>query len=248
MSNPIVPRDEREARMYLAALHRLEEIYGWTHLIFNHATLRVPGEPQHFLVKPNHLLYDEITASSLIKVDMDGKPVDLSVNLNPAGFAIHSAILRARPDIHCVMHVHTIEGMAMSSHPRGLLPLIQGAARFYNRISYHDWEGPSGHLDERERMARSLGPHNKVMILRNHGLLAAGASAAECFHKMEYLVDSCRVQLLLEAAVSDPLLPSPQAAEAAARMLERIDEQVLPSQWDALLRKVERVSGKAFQA
>lgn len=257
VSNNLVNKDsnscnwsegERQARVDLAALHHLEEIFGWTHLIYNHTTLRVPGEPGHFLVKPNHLLYDEITASSLIKVDMDGRPVDGEANLNPAGLAIHSAVLRARPDLNCVMHVHTLEGMAMSAHPKGLLPLNQGAARFYNRLSYHDWEGPSGHFDERERLARSLGPTNKVMILRNHGLLATGVSVAACFHNMEYLIASCRVQLMLDAATDTLLLPSDAEAERAARNLERIDAEVLGDGWPALLRLLERKHGVGYRA
>ena len=231
---------EWRARVDLAAAHRLAGVFGWTNLIYNHFTLRVPGEPSHFLVKPHALMFEEMTASSLVKVDLDGRLVDAGANLNAAGFAIHTAVLRARPDINAVVHVHTVAGMAMSAHPKGVGPVSQGSMRFYGRLSYHDYEGISGDVDERDRLARDLGPRNKAMILRNHGLLTCGETIREAVVLMKYLITSCDVQLRLEAAGVTPSFPSPEVCEHAARQWEAVDREQGHHEWPALLRMLDR--------
>lgn len=243
---PKVPREsvseaEWQARVDLAAAHRLVDIYGWSNLIYNHVTLRVPDQPEYFLVKPHKLMFDEVRASNLLKLRLDGKMLTEDENVNTAGFTIHTAILNARPDLNCTAHVHTAAGMAMSAHAKGLLPLNQGSMRFYNRISYHDYEGLSKDLDERERLARDLGPKNKVMIMRNHGLLTAGSSVVEALTSMLYLVTSCKTQLMLEAAGAPLLIPSPEVCERAALQWESISDFGPRDEWPAYLRIADRV-------
>src|SRR5271154_2559614 len=169
---------EWQARVDLAACYRLAHHFGMTDLIYTHISARVPGPEEHFLINPYGLLFNEITASSLIKIDLDGAVVlkpDLDYPVNQAGFVIHSAVHAARPDVGCVMHTHTRAGMALSALECGLLPLTQTAMRFHGRIGYHEYEGPAVELDERQRLVANLGVHS-AMILRNHGLLSAGAT------------------------------------------------------------------------
>lgn len=240
VSRASVTEAEWQARVDLAAAHRLVDLYGWTNLIYNHVTLRVPGEPGHFLVKPHALMFDEVCASNLLKLPLDASLMTEDENVNTAGFTIHTALLQARPDLHCTMHVHTEAGMAMSAHGKGLLPLNQGAMRFYNRIAYHDYEGLSKDLDERDRLARDLGPTHKAMILRNHGLLTAGATVVEALTSMLYLVTSCKTQLMLEAAGAPLLVPSPEVCEHAARQWENIAHFGPRDEWPAFLRMADR--------
>lgn len=248
ISIPGVPRTTQEsvsaaewqARVDLAAAHRLIDLYGWTNLIYNHATLRVPDQPDHFLVKPHNLMFNEVKASNLLKLRLDGRMTTEAENVNTAGFTIHTAILNARSDLHCTMHVHTEVGMAMSAHGNGLLPLNQGAMRFYNRLSYHAYEGMSKDFDERERIARDLGPKNKAMIMHNHGLITAGISVVDALTSMLYLVTSCRTQLLLEAAGTPLRIPPPEVCEHAARQWEAIAEFGPRDEWPAYLRMADR--------
>lgn len=231
---------EWAARVDLAAAHRLVDLYGWSNLIYNHVTLRVPGEPEWFLVKPHQLMFHEVRASNLLKLRLDGSPSAESENVNAAGFTIHTAILLARPDLNCTMHVHTEAGMAMSAHGKGLLPLNQGAMRFYNRLSYHDYEGLSRDVEERERIAQDLGPVNKAMIMRNHGLLTAGTTVVEALTQMLYLITSCKTQLMLEASGAPLIVPSPETCEHAARQWEQIADFGLRDEWPAYLRLADR--------
>ncbi|MFN4091105.1 MAG: class II aldolase/adducin family protein, partial [Alphaproteobacteria bacterium] len=169
-----VSPEEWKIRVDLAALYRLVARYGMTDLAATHISARVPGPEHHFLINPYGLMYEEVTASSLVKVDMDGQIVlDTGFPVNPAGFTIHSAVHMARPEIVCVAHTHTVAGMAIASIRDGLLPISQSSMMFYERIGYHDWEGIATDLDERERLVRDLGPHH-ACILRNHGLRACG--------------------------------------------------------------------------
>ncbi len=233
---------EWQARVDLAAAHRLVAHYGWTNLIYNHVALRVPDQPEYFLVKRHNLLFEEVCASNLLKLRIDGtRAPGETENVNTAGFTIHTAILQARPDLNCTMHVHTEVGMAMSAHGKGLLPLNQGAMRFYNRISYHDYEGISRDVDERERIAASLGPKNKALILRNHGLLTAGATVVEALTNMLYLVTSCRTQLMLEATGAPLVIPPPDVCEHAALQWEQLAELGPRDEWPAYLRIAERL-------
>ena len=231
--------DEWSARVELAAAHRLVSLFGWTNLIYNHVTLRVPGEPQHFLLKPHTLLFEEVTASSLVKLDLDGNAVGDGTTLNAAGFNIHTAVLKSRPEINCVVHVHTLAGMAISAHAGGLLPLNQGAMRFYNRISYHDYEGLSTDANERERIERDLG-RNKAMIMRNHGLLTCGTTVREALILMKYLVMSAEAQLMLEASGAELVIPPPDVCERAAQQWETHDPKAGLAEWPAMLRIVDR--------
>lgn len=231
--------DEWNARTDLAAAHRLAGVFGWTNLIYNHFTLRVPHEPEHFLVKPHELMFEEVTASSLVKVDLNGNAVGWDGNLNAAGFSIHTAVLRARPDVNSVVHVHTNAGMAMSAHAVGLRFITQGAMRFYNRISYHPYEGIAGDLDERDRIARNLGK-NKAMIMNNHGLLTCGTTIRESVVLMKYLIAACSTQLMLEATGAGMIEPSPEVCEHAARQWDEYDRVGGSAEWPALLRMLDR--------
>ena len=231
---------EWQARVDLAAAHRIVDIYGWTNLIYNHATRRVPDQPDYFLVKPHNLLFNEVKASNLLKVRIDGKLITESENVNTAGFTIHTAVLQARPDLNSTLHVHTEVGMAMSAHGGGLLPINQGAMRFYNRLSYHAYEGMSKDLDERESIARDLGPCNKAMVMHNHGLLTAGATVVEALTSMLYLITSCRTQILLESTNAPIRIPSPEICEHAARQWEAIAIFGERDEWPAYLRVADR--------
>ena len=235
---------EQQARLDLAAAHRLAGLYGWTHLIYNHFTMRVPGEPQHFLVKPHNERFEEVTASSLIKVDMTGRSVDGDIDVAITGVTIHSAVFEARADINCVMHAHTAVGMAISAHPKGLLPITQSAMRFYDRLGYHDYEGVSLDMDERERLQRDIADH-PVLVLRNHGLLATGRNIAEAFSLTYHFERSAEAQLKIQAAVAaggKMVIPSAdtcerQAAQFAGNM-PRLQGQ---REWPALLRLCDRL-------
>src|SRR5690606_23532733 len=189
---------EWSARVQLAAVYRLLHRYGMTDLIYNHATLRVPGS-DHILINAYGYLYNEVCASNLLKIDLEGRvvlaPEDPNgYGVNVAGYVIHSAIHRARPDVHCVIHTHTRAGMAVSAMADGLLPLTQTAMRFHGRIGYHEYESVAIDLDEQDRLVADLG-HHDAMILRNHGLLAVGPSAAQAFNTMYWLEMACRAQV-----------------------------------------------------
>lgn len=229
---------EQQARVELAGAYRLASHFGWEPLIYNHIALRVPGEP-FFLVKRHDLRFPEVTASNLMKLRLDGAPATFSDNVNTAAFVIHSAILNARPDINCTLHVHTVAGMAMSAHARGLLPLNQSAMRFHRRMSYHDFQGFATELEERQALARDLGPSNKAMILRNHGLLTCGATAFEAVSAMRALVQCCKVQLLLEASGAGVTIPDPQLCDRTADQSERILAQTAPQERAAFLRLLD---------
>ena len=233
--------EEWQARVDLAAAHRIAGALGWTHLIYNHFTLRVPDSPRHFLIKPNDLMFEEVTASSLIKLDLDGKPVDESDNVNSAGFPIHGAVLAARPEINAVAHIHTDVGMAMSAHPDGLKFMTQGAMRFYKRLSYHDYSGRP-ETDEWDALQRSLG-NNKTMILKNHGLLTCGENMAEAISLMLYLYDACKSQLLLEAAVGrdNVMVPDTEVRARAGERSAAYGRESSLHEWPAMLRWADRL-------
>ena len=209
-----VTQGEWNARVDLAAAYRICAAYGWNNFIYNHVTMRVPGEPKHFLLKPNDLMFEEVTASTLIKLDLDGNPVDEDDNVNAAGYTIHTAVLIARQEINCVLHVHTPVGMAISAYKNGLLPINQGAMRFYNRIAYHDYEGFSTDLEDREKIAKDLGKH-KAMIMRNHGLLTLSETVQDAVMWMKYLVESCETQLQLGAMSTELIIPSHELCEGS---------------------------------
>ena len=239
-----VSPEEWQTRVDLAACYRLAFHYGWHHLILNHISARVPGDDAHFLLNPFGLMYDEVTASNLVKVDLDGNILgDTPYTINMAGYTIHSAVHGARPDVKCVVHTHTEAGIGVSSLNCGLLPLNQEALRFYNRIGYHDYEGIAFDLDERARLIESLGPH-KALILRNHGLLTAGQSIAEAFVLMYHLEKACAAQLAINATTADSntyTLPSPDVCEHVARQAEHNGCDHGAPSWPALVRMMDKV-------
>ena len=205
---------EWEVRVDLAACYRLVDLYGMTDLYLNHISARVPGTDEHFLINPFGMMYEEITASSLIKVDLDGKIIansNADYGINLAGYVIHSAIHGARHDVGCVLHTHTNAGMAVSVLKCGLLPLTQTAMR-WGKIAYHDFEGVAVEVGERERLVADLGDC-EVMILRNHGLLSVGATVGQAFNSIYRLERACETQLLAMACNSEMTMP-PQAVIA----------------------------------
>jgi ribulose-5-phosphate 4-epimerase/fuculose-1-phosphate aldolase len=217
-----VSPQEWDVRVDLAACYRLVARYGMTDLVYNHITGRVPGPEEHILINPYGMLYEEITASSLIKVDLDGnvvaKPDGIDYSVNAAGYVIHSAVHAARPDVACVIHTHTRAGIAVSALEEGLLPLSQTAMRFHGQLAYHDYEGPAFNRGERERLVRDLGPRN-AMLLRNHGLLACGPSIPQAFNVIYWLENACRIQVDVLACNRPLRVPGGAVIEGTAAAL-----------------------------
>ena len=245
-----VSAEEWALRVDLAAAYRLVDLYGWTDMIYNHISVRLPGDQHHFLINPYGLAYDEITASSLIEIDLAGNIIhapDPAYGINLAGYVIHSAIHEAVPEAGCVIHTHTPAGMAVSALKCGLLPLCQTAMRF-PRIAYHDYEGVALDTDERTRLVANLGD-SQVMILRNHGLLALGASIPEAFNSMYRLERACQVQLMALSCNTELNLPADEAVKRANTQLSRNTAaghagRATPAfglmEWPSLLRRLDR--------
>lgn len=233
--------DERELREDLAAAYRLIALYGMTDLVFTHLSVRVPGAGHRFLVNPYGLLFEEITASSLVMVDAEGEPAQPTEwPVNPAGFVIHSAVHIGRESAQCVMHTHTLAGMAVAAQAGGLLPLNQISMEFDGRVAVHDYEGVAAddNLSERERLVQDLGD-KPCMILRNHGLLTVGATVREAFYWMWYLEQSCRIQLAAQSSGVELAIPSPATVERTrAQFSMGPTKGWLP--WQALKRKLDR--------
>jgi ribulose-5-phosphate 4-epimerase/fuculose-1-phosphate aldolase len=243
-----VSAQEWQTRLDLAACYRLVDAYGMTDLIYNHITARIPGT-EHLLINLYGLLYKEITASSLVKIDVEGNIVrkpDTDYGINVSGYVIHGAIHKARPDVACVLHTHTRAGMAVAAMKCGLLPLSQTSIRFVGHIGYHDYEGPAIDVDERERLVRDLGPHD-AMIMRNHGLLSCGASIQQAFNTMYQLEMSCRSQVDAMAARTELTMPGENVLAHTAHLYQpgtRRPYGVL--EWPAMLRLLaaqEKTSG-----
>ena len=239
-ARPNISAAEWEQRVNLAACYRLVEHFGWTDLIYTHISARVPGEGGHFLLNRFGLLFDEVTASNLIKVDLDGNLVDEpDAPMHRAGFVIHSAIHGGRDDVDCVIHTHSKAGVAVAAMRDGLLPLSQHAQLFYGRVSYHDYEGLAIDIDERARLVRDLGD-NPVMILRNHGLLAVGPSIPLAFSNLFNLQFACETQVLAMAGNAALNLPSP-AVSAHTAKLAVAPEGPFGTEWAGLLRRLDRL-------
>ncbi len=236
-----VSADEWEARVNLAACYRLMDKFGMTDLIYNHITARIPGT-HDLLINLYGLLYKEITASSLVRITVEGEIVskqDTDYGINKSGYVIHGCIHTARPDISCVIHTHTRAGMAVASMKCGLLPMTQTSSRFNNHLAYHDFEGPAVDLAERERLVADLGLHN-AMILRNHGLLTAGASIPQAFNLMYQLEMSCRAQVDAMAAGTDLALPSSEILEKSAHLYQpNVRRPYGELEWHAMIRLLE---------
>ena len=228
--------NEWKMRVDLAACYRLADRFGFSDIVWNHITARVPGPEKHFLINRFGLRFDEVTASSLIKLDQDGNVVDGAQEINITGYVIHRGIHAARADIACVMHSHSAAGLAVSALEEGLLPVIQDAMMFYNRLAYHDYEGLSTDTAESERLAASLGAHN-AMILRNHGLLTAGGTVGEAFIRMYYLERACRAQIDALATGRELRLPAPEVCEHAAQQYQHFPPGKY--EWPALLRLLD---------
>ena len=238
---------ERTLRVQLAAAYRLVAHFGWTELIYGHLTARIPGADNQFLINPWGLAYDEITASSLVRIDVDGNPVGAAAQtINYAGFIIHSAVhMAGSADSHVVMHTHTVAGMAVAALEDGLLPVSMFASAFHGRIGYHDYEGASLYPDERERIAASLGSA-KALILRNHGLLVTGRSVPECFLRLYRLERACQIQLAAAAAGTLRVMPPALAAKSGADLdaFQGLHPQGEgAAEFEALMRKLDRIDG-----
>lgn len=238
-----VSEEEWKIRVDLAAMYRLAALYGWDDMIFTHISHRVPGPEHHFLINPYGMFFEEITASSLVKVDLDGSVVqETPYFINPAGFTIHSAIHAAREDANVVMHLHTNDGVAVSAQTEGLLPLCQTAMLVSHDLAYHDYEGVALDHDERERIVADMGEKNNLMLC-NHGTLTVGGTAAECFLRMFFLERACAMQVgALTAGRQNVIIPgqsvqdvvksqaNPQGTKTLANMLA----------WPGLLRRLDR--------
>jgi ribulose-5-phosphate 4-epimerase/fuculose-1-phosphate aldolase len=237
-----VSATEWQARVDLAAAYRLVALYGWDDLIFTHISSRVPGAEHHFLLNPYGMMFEEVTASSLVKIDLSGnKVIDSPYFVNPAGFTIHSAVHEARADALCVMHLHTDYGIAVSAQKDGLLPISQQAMFALSSLAYHDYEGLALDENEKPRLVADLGD-KKFMILRNHGLLTLGATAAEAFLGMFLLERACKIQILAQAG-GDELAKIPgEIIDRVASQLSAVTVgQGAQLTWPGLLRKLDRL-------
>lgn len=237
---------EWNMRVDLAAAYRLVDMFGWSDLLGTHISARVPGEQDAFLINPYGLLFDEITASSLVKVDEEGNVLsETDYNVNPAGFVIHSAIHMAKPELACAMHTHTTAGTAVATQKDGLLPLTQHAMAIYAHVAYHGYEGIATDMSERERLVRDLGDNN-VLFLRNHGLLTVGRTIGETFVWMYRAERACRMQVAFQQTGAQAVeIP----AEVQQVTIDRNRKANSPEghrpigklEWPALLRKLDRV-------
>lgn len=236
-----VGEEEWQVRCDLAACYRLVAHFGWDELIFTHLSARLPGPDMHFLINPFGMLFEEITASSLVKVDLQGEKVMPSrYAVNPAGFVIHSAVHEARQDAHAVLHVHTVEGVAVSAQKEGLLPISQDALTLWGDVAYHDYEGLALEEDEKARLVGDLGDKN-VMILRNHGLLTVGSNVAEAFLRLFFIQRSCEMQVAAQAGGAELIHQPDSMGKRVAGQAQSGFEGGARLTWPAMLRKADRL-------
>lgn len=236
-----VTEEEWQLRVDLAACYRLIAMYGWDDLVFTHVSARVPGPDEHFLINAYGMLFEEMSASSLVKVDLAGdKVLDSPYPINPAGFVIHSAVHEARHDVACVLHTHSKAGVAVSTQADGLLPISQTSLFPYATLAYHDYEGVALNDDEKPRLVADLGTNNAFM-LRNHGLLTTGASIADAFLMMYVFETACQIQVMAQSSGGELLqVPQPivEGIQAQAEQVTRgLGGQLI---WPGLLRKLDR--------
>ncbi len=238
-----VSDEEWDLRVNLAATYRLVALHGWDDMIFTHISARVPGPDHHFLINPYGLLFEEISASSLVKIDVDGnKVMDSQFPVNPAGFTIHSALHMNRDDAHCIIHLHTTDGVAVSAQADGLLPLDQHAMLIGQDMAYHDYEGVALDLDERERLVKDIGTDKHIMMLRNHGTLTLGKTCADAFLRMYYLERSCSMQVAALSGGVKMNMPNQGVPEkTAGQGAAAFDGMIGGLAWPALLRKLDRI-------
>jgi ribulose-5-phosphate 4-epimerase/fuculose-1-phosphate aldolase len=237
-----VSKEEWQVRVDLAAAYQLAAIFKWTDLIYTHFSARVPGS-EDFLINAYGLMFDEITASNLVRIDHHGKVLDdpSGLGYNEAGFVIHGCVHEARPEINCVIHTHTRAGVGVAAMKCGLLPISQHAMMTQRQVTYHDYEGIALDMDERSRMARDLGKTSKAMILRNHGLLTLGETVREAFELMYYLDSACQIQIdACAGGLDNVLLMTESAAKNTAQQFARDERPATYKDWPALLRLLDR--------
>ena len=238
-----VSEEEWKARVDLAALYRLVALYGWDDMIYTHISARIPGPEHHCLSNPYGMFFGEMTASALVKIDTEGNILqETPYHINAAGFTIHSAVHMNREDAHYVMHLHTDQGAAVAAQKEGLLPLTQHSLIVLPKLSYHDYEGIALNLDERERLVKDLGPDSTLMLLRNHGTLALGQTAADCWTGMFYLERACKMQVMALSAGRENVLLSPAPARREVNNQTRRTGVFGAIAWPGALRKLERES------
>jgi ribulose-5-phosphate 4-epimerase/fuculose-1-phosphate aldolase len=236
----VVSAEEWQLRVNLAACYRLVALYGWSDLVFTHISARIPGPEHHFLINPYGLMFDEITASSLVKVDQDcNKVIDSPFPVNPAGFVIHSCIHQVREDAGCVLHTHSRAGVAVSAQKCGVLPISQQSTFVLASLAYHDYEGVALRDDERPRLQADLGSKN-FLVLRNHGLLVVGKTIADAFLNMYTFENTCRIQIDAQAG-GELVQVDPRILEGLTQVMKNVTAgQGSNIAWPALLRKLER--------
>lgn len=236
-----VSAEEWKARVDLAAAYRLVALYGWDDLVFTHISARVPGPEHHFLINPYGMMFDEITASSLVKINLQGEKVMPSdYPVNPAGFTIHSAIHAARPDAQCVMHTHSLNGVAVSAQKEGLLPISQQSSIVMSSLGYHDYEGIALRDDEKPRLVQDLG-ESMFLMLRNHGLLTVGGSAADAFLSMYLFEAACMIQVRAQSGGGELIRVSEQVQADNKMMAQAVLRGMGGAlAWPGLLRKLDR--------
>jgi ribulose-5-phosphate 4-epimerase/fuculose-1-phosphate aldolase len=238
----LVSAEEWQLRVDLAACYRLVALYGWSDLVFTHISARVPGPEHHFLINPYGLMFDEITASSLIKVDRDcNKVIDSPYPVNPAGFVIHSAVHAAREDIQCVLHTHTRAGIAVSAQKNGVLPISQQSTFVLASLAYHDYEGVAFRDDEKPRLQADMGDANFLM-LRNHGLLTVGKTIADAFLSMYIFETTCQVQIAAQSGGGELTPVNPKIVEGVGQAM-KVQTGGLGGAfvWPSLIRKLDRI-------
>jgi ribulose-5-phosphate 4-epimerase/fuculose-1-phosphate aldolase len=236
-----VSKEEWEARVNLAACYRLMAEFGMVEMVANHISVRVPGSHNEFLINPYGMLYEEMTASSMLKIDLEGNVLFNATDygVNEAGFVIHSAVHAARHDVDCIIHTHTLAGMAVSAMKCGIMPIAQSSMRFLD-IAYHDYEGVALRLEERERLVENLG-NREAMVLRNHGLLTTGATIAECFNNMYRLERACQLQVMTLSCNTELQMPPQEVTQYTNNlMLPGVRRRFGLLEWPAMLRKLDR--------
>ena len=235
-----VTEAEWQARVDLAALYRLVALHGWDDMIFTHISARVPGPEHHFLINPYGWYFEEMTASCLVKVDLEGKVVQETTSfINPAGFTIHSAVHAAVEDAHYVIHLHTVNGVGVAAQKDGLLPISQNACLLQHQVAYHGYEGLALNHDERERLVADLGDKS-LMLLRNHGTLSTGKTAAEAWVGIFFLEKACAQQVAALSAGRDGVLIAPEAAQSETREQGKAINFVSALAWPGALRLLDR--------
>ena len=238
----LVSAEEWQLRVDLAACSRLVALYGWSDLVFTHISARIPGPEHHFLINPYGLMFDEITASSLVKVDQQcNKIIDSPYPVNPAGFVIHSAVHAAREDIQCVLHTHTKAGIAVSAQKNGVLPISQQSTFVLASLAYHDYEGVAFRDDEKPRLQADMG-HANFLMLRNHGLLTCGKTIADAFLSMYTFENTCQIQIAAQSGGGELTHVDPRIVEGVGQAM-KVQTGGMGGQfvWPSLIRKLDRI-------